>query len=154
MAKDEEVLIALKRITRAIDLHSKLLLKNFGLSGPQVLVLNEIRKSEAGLSLTQISKKISLSAATVSEIIDRLILKNYVTRTKHEKDKRQNILLVTESGRKILKSIPNLMNDSFLKKFNVLEEWEQNMILANLQRVAEMMNLEKIEASFEKTNLK
>ncbi|MDX1268522.1 MAG: MarR family transcriptional regulator, partial [Oceanisphaera sp.] len=39
MEKHEEVLVALRQIIRAIDLHSRQLSKASGLTGPQLLLL-------------------------------------------------------------------------------------------------------------------
>ena len=39
----EEVLVALRRVIRATDLHSKRLSKHAGLTGPQLLIMRSIR---------------------------------------------------------------------------------------------------------------
>ena len=42
-ANIEAVLIALRRVTRAVDLHSKHLMKTSGLTAPQMLILQTLR---------------------------------------------------------------------------------------------------------------
>ncbi|HAS2695433.1 TPA: MarR family transcriptional regulator, partial [Vibrio cholerae] len=42
MEKHEEVLVALRQIIRAIDLHSKKLNKDAGLTGPQLILMRSI----------------------------------------------------------------------------------------------------------------
>ncbi|WP_218188142.1 hypothetical protein [Desulfosarcina cetonica] len=37
----DDVLIALRRLIRAIDLHSRYLSKHFGLTGPQLIILRD-----------------------------------------------------------------------------------------------------------------
>jgi hypothetical protein len=54
---------------------------------------------------------------------------------------------VTEKGKDILNSAPSLLHDRFRAKLDNLEEWEQSMILAALQRLASMMDAESIHAS-------
>ena len=67
----EEVLITLRKIIRAIDIHSRYLVKQYGLTGPQLLVLKEIlRLKETHISV--IAERISLSQPTVTDILDRL----------------------------------------------------------------------------------
>lgn len=63
LTSKEEVLISLRKIIRAIDLHSKKLAKEFGLTGPQLLILMEINKYE-GITLSKIAKNVNLSNAT------------------------------------------------------------------------------------------
>ena len=41
----DDVLIAIRRIIQSVDLHSKHLVKQFGLTGPQLIVLREISQS-------------------------------------------------------------------------------------------------------------
>jgi DNA-binding MarR family transcriptional regulator len=71
MEQNQKLLITLKKVIRAIDLHSKHLSKTSGLTGPQLLIILEIDKA-SGVNSSQVAKKINLSAATVTNIIDRL----------------------------------------------------------------------------------
>lgn len=60
MHKDEELLIALRRVIRAIDLRSKQLNKSIGLTGPQLLVLRFVGQ-QPGVMVRQIANNINLS---------------------------------------------------------------------------------------------
>ena len=42
MRKDEELLVALRRVIRAVDLRSKQLSKDVGITGPQLMVLQNM----------------------------------------------------------------------------------------------------------------
>ena len=68
----EEVLVTIRQIVRAIDLHSKKLAKTYGLTGPQLIVLQEIADRDV-LTTGDLAKNISLSHATVTSIVDRLV---------------------------------------------------------------------------------
>jgi hypothetical protein len=49
-----EVVTTLRQIIRVIDLHSKKLIKDFGITGPQLIVLKEFKKTpEQAVILTQ-----------------------------------------------------------------------------------------------------
>jgi len=39
---------------------------------------------------------------------------------------------------------PSLLNEDFNQKFNKLEDWEQTLILSSIQRIASMMEAEKL----------
>ena len=79
MQKDEELLIALRKVIRAIDLRSKQLNRDVGLTGPQLLALQEIGR-RPGTMVRQIADNINLSAATVTSILDRLEAKQLLQR--------------------------------------------------------------------------
>jgi len=55
MEKHQELLIALRKVIRAIDLHSKHLSKTSGLTSPQLLILLEIDKI-SGVNSSQVAK--------------------------------------------------------------------------------------------------
>ena len=61
----EEVLVALRRVIRATDLHSKHLAKTTGLTAPQILLLQTIRDKDQA-TIGEIAGEISLSQATVT----------------------------------------------------------------------------------------
>ena len=54
---------------------------------------------------------------------------------------------LTESGAELLESAPTPLQDVFRSRFDALEPWEKSMIVASLQRVAAMMDAEKLDAS-------
>ena len=142
----EEVLITLRKIIRAIDIHSRYLVKQYGLTGPQLLVLKEIlRLKETHISV--IAERISLSQPTVTDILDRLEAKKYIKRKRSENDKRRVIVTLTEPANAILNKRPSLFQDHFLSEFDKLQEWEKTLILSSIQRIALMMKAKEISAT-------
>lgn len=142
----EEVLVALRRVIRATDLHSKRLSKHAGLTGPQLLIMRSIRDL-GEVTIGTIADKVSLSQATVTTILDRLEHRKLVYRVRSTQDKRKVHAHLTEEGADILARAPQPLQEDFIKKFQSLAEWEQTMILASLQRVANMMDADDIDAS-------
>ena len=65
MERINEVLVALRRIIRATDLHSKYLAKNTGLTAPQMLLLQTLR-TKGEDTVGGLAKEMSLSQATVT----------------------------------------------------------------------------------------
>ncbi|MBW2655018.1 MAG: MarR family transcriptional regulator [Deltaproteobacteria bacterium] len=139
-------LIALRKIMQAIDRHSITLKNKFGLTGPQLILLQSV-STDKQISVTQLSKKISLSQATVTDITKRLEKKNYITRRRSLGDKRKTNIALTEKGKMILNTVPPLLQEQFTDRFSKLERWEQLMIESSFERVVSMMSAENIEAS-------
>ena len=117
MEKYEELLVAIRRVIRAIDLRSKKLSKDVGITGPQLLVLQELG-ADPGITAKQVSDIVNLSQATVTSILDRLETKSMVERVRSESDRRRIALYLTEQGKETLKNAPRSMEDSFIEKFN------------------------------------
>lgn len=146
MEGHDKVLISLRQIIRAIDLHSKKIERLSGLTGPQLLLLQVIGRN-GSLSAGALAREVSLSQATVTTILDRLEVKGYLQRVRSQADKRRVELSLTADGEAVLASAPALMQEGFIRRFNELGEWEQNLIISSLQRVAAMMNANELDAA-------
>lgn len=142
----QDVLIALRRVIRAADIHSKRLVKTAGLTAPQLLLMQGIRAS-GDATIGELAKQISLSQATVTTIIDRLEKRELVYRKRSEVDKRKVYVYLTSHGDALLLNAPIPLQQQFVTQYLQLDAWEQNMILSSLQRVAKMMDAEGIDAS-------
>ncbi|UTF60516.1 MarR family winged helix-turn-helix transcriptional regulator [Gilvimarinus sp. DA14] len=146
MDKIEEVLVALRRVIRATDLHSKKLIKTASVTGPQLLLM-QILNNKGDMTISELARDMSLSQATVTTVLDRLEKRELITRVRSQQDKRKVYPQLTHKGSKILESAPTALQDDFVRRFKGLDNWEQSMIIASLQRVAEMMNADKLDAS-------
>lgn len=144
--RSKELLTGLRKITQAIDLHSKYLFKTVGITSPQLVILQELSNFES-LSVSDLSKAVSLSQGTVTVILNRLEKKHLISRRKSDVDKRRSLISVTETGSKLLQDAPSPLQDEFTKSFHSLENWEQLMLLSSIGRIVGMMSAEKIEAS-------
>lgn len=146
MEKHEEVLVSIRQIIRAIDLHSKKLSKEAGLTGPQLILMRSIR--ELGqVTIRQLSSHTNMSPATATTILDRLERSGLVERIRSTTDKRKVHANLTEKGRGLLDSAPLPLQENFIKKFQSLEDWEQSLLLSSVQRIANMMNAESYDAA-------
>ncbi len=134
----EGIFIALKQISRAMDLHSRALERRYGLTGPQLLLLRRLegRREE---SVSDLARRASLSQATVTDVLDRLESRGLVTRRRSESDRRRVMAQITAAGIQALAPGPSLFQDQFMSEFGSLQTWEQTLILSSLQRVAAML---------------
>lgn len=146
MTDHNGILIALRRITRAIDIQSKRLVKLSGLTAPQLVVIQALRR-DGELSPSAIARAVSLSQATVTSIVERLERGGLVRRRKSDTDRRVVLVGLTPEGLTRAQSAPELLQAGFIRSFGKLEPWEQHMLIASVQRIAELMDAEDIDAS-------
>lgn len=141
-----EVLVALRRITRAIDLRSKELEKQVGLTVPQLLVLQNLE--EAGeLPVGEIARRVSLSQGTVTSVIHRLEAKGLVRRERGHKDRRKVGISLSPEGARQTAAAPELLQEAFISRFEQLDPWERKMLTASLERIATLMDAGTVDAS-------
>ncbi|WP_338055942.1 MarR family winged helix-turn-helix transcriptional regulator [Thalassolituus pacificus] len=146
MNRYDEVLVALRRIIRATDLHSRQLSKIAGLTAPQLLILQLLRQ-HTELTVGEVAQRVSLSQATVTTIIDRLEKRGFVKRERGSADKRKVYVYLTPEADAVLLNAPKPLQESFVQQYQDLHDWEQTMILSSLERVAYMMDAQHIDAS-------
>ncbi len=133
-----DMLISLRQIIRCTDLHSKKLVKKYGLTGPQLILIKVIANNEK-IALGTLAKEVSLSQATVTNIVERLEQRGILERSRTDSDKRKVMVRATQKAHNILAQKPSLLDQGFITNFERLDEWEQHMTLAMLQKIAFMM---------------
>jgi len=153
LSRSQEVYSTLRQIVRAMDVHSKYLYKYYGLSSPQLSILKELSEVNE-IPTGQLAKKISLSQATVTDILDRLEEKGLIIRQRSSFDKRRVYIQISEKGKAIVLKNPSLLKEDFIRQFNEMEDWEQTLILSSMQRIVSMMKTPEISIKAKYTDKK
>lgn len=143
---EEQILVALRRITRAIDLRSRVLLNGYGLTAPQLAALKAINRLQP-VSPGNLARSIHLGHPTVTGILNRLEARGLVVRARGSEDRRSVNVSLTDAGREILSRAPSPLQEEFLNELTKLQDWEQTQMLSNLQRIADMMNASDLDAA-------
>ncbi len=143
---EDQIVAAIRRIMHAVELHSRRLVENVGLTGPQLAVLR--KTAQLGRTpIGSLARAVHLSQPTVTGILDRLEKRGLLQRTRDEHDRRAVNISVTPAGQELLGRAPSLLQDQFRKELDKLRDWEQMLMLSTLQRIAAMMEAEKLDVS-------
>jgi len=143
---DLKILQSLRRIIRAVDIHSRKLSLDYNITGPQLIAL--LCVAEKGpLTLAAIARDIHLSPSTLVGIVDRLEEKAYVKRERSAKDRRQVNISLTEEGLKFVDHAPSPLQETLAGALNALSTAEQATISRSLQRIVELMEVRELDAS-------
>jgi DNA-binding MarR family transcriptional regulator len=143
---EEKILLSVRRIMRAIDMHSSYLARQYGLTSPQLICLKRLSE-EKEMTPGGLAKEVHLSHATVTGIINRLVKKGLVQRTRSTEDGRSYLIRLTGSGLSMIQSSPSMLQDQFMHELSKLADWEKTMILSSLQRITSILDVESIEAA-------
>lgn len=143
-----DILIKIRKIVRSVDIESKKIQKEHGVSIPQVLCLNFLRESE-NYQTTQgeLRKFLNLNPSTVSGIINRLEKKGYLARLPKTGDKRVVNIALTSAGDKLLSTMPALLHEQLSEKLLQLSDEEFEIVEAGLNTLVKILDIEKVEAS-------
>jgi len=141
-----EILRALRRITRAIEMHSHSLIQRHGVTVPQLLVLQALREPRE-LSAGELARKVQLSQGTITDLLIRLEKRQLILRVRDEADRRRIHVRLTPEGATLVEQAPPLLHDRFLLELERLADWERTQILATLERVATMMHADQLDVA-------
>ncbi|WP_375154384.1 MarR family winged helix-turn-helix transcriptional regulator [Pseudomonas sp. Q2-TVG4-2] len=126
---------AFRRLQQDAEVHAKRLARYGGLSPVQLMIL-QMLANEGPLTASALSKRVSLTAATLSGQLDRLAERGLLLRQRDDQDRRRQWLLLTPEGGALQQQAPSLLPPEFAKRFAALPEWEQHGIAAALLRAA------------------
>lgn len=144
--RSNTALVALRRILRVTELNSRKLAHESELTTSQLLVLQHV--SQHGKALpSEVAKSVALKQATVTVVVNKLEDAGLVTRRRDTDDRRRVWIELTDPGRAALASSPDLLQHRFVQGFESLEEWEQSMIIAALERVSALLDADKVDAA-------
>ncbi len=142
---EDSIIGSIRRIVRAMEMHSQDLITKVGLTSPQLSVLKAIPVLNPATP-TRVARHLSLSQSTVSGVLDRLYSKKLVRREDSSADKRLRRYRLTPSGKTLLNTAPPLLQESFLRNLKGLDTGERSMLLSALQRTAWLMDADELEA--------
>ena len=142
----EQALVALRRIIRVTESHSRSLARDLGTTASQVIVLRIIAQASRATA-GQIAERASMSQATISTLLDNLESAKLAIRKRGVDDRRQVWVSLTPAGRAFLDAIPDLLQERFESRFRTLPDWEQGYLVAALERITSLLDAEAIDAS-------
>lgn len=138
------ILHAIRRISRAADLYSKQLVLHFGITAPQLLVLDEIVEKGA-MMVRSVANEIHLSSSTLVGIIDRLEAKGLARRERATGDRRKVLVVATEAGHSLVARAPSPLQGTLAEALKHLPGEEQLLIARSLEKIVDLMEVGRWE---------
>jgi len=140
----ETVMKSIRRIVRSIDMRSKRISRETGLTIPQIVILKAIEELGA-VTTAAISRHSDISPATAVTILDKLESRGLVTRRRSETDRRIVHTSLTGEGERMLASAPSLLDEEFMRRFAALPRDRQFEIAQGFCTVADFLDPKGLE---------
>lgn len=93
--------------TQAMNLHAEKVLKPYGLTVEQFVLLKNMPEDDM-LSQNQLCEIVKKSAANITRILDRLEKKAFVKRKQNPADRRSTLLVLTAQGSEMVEEVGSL----------------------------------------------
>jgi DNA-binding MarR family transcriptional regulator len=135
---DLQILGSLRRIIRAVDIHSRKLASEHGITVPQLMCILKI--DELGsLTIKELSNEIFLNPSTTVGIVDRLEKNGAVTRERSVRDRRKVRIQLTQKGKEILANSPPPLQEKLAQSIDALPKLEKLTIASSLDKLISLM---------------
>ena len=143
-----DIIVNIRKIVRSLNLESKSIQKEFGLSITQLMCLGHLQNSPNYQSThKELMELLSLNSSTITGIINRLEKRGYIARMRKTGDKRLTYLALTASGIKLLETTPNILHDRLAKKLEALSDGDKSMVKNALEIIISAMQINKLDAA-------
>ena len=143
-----EILVKLRKIIRSINLESKKIEKELGVSIPQLLVLQYLSdQNDYKAFAKDIKEYINLNASTVSGIISRLENKALVAKLPKPNDKRATYITLTAKGADLLHKSPSTLQEKLSKRLKKLSPDQIEELDRNIELLTLIMEVEDVDAA-------
>lgn len=146
-----ETLKQFRIIINALRQHYRQLEKACGISGAQVWILASISETP-GVTVSQLSKKLSIHVSTVSNMLDKLAKAGMVERLRCSHDRRVVNLQLTSKGKTILARAPQPLTGLVPYALEGLPEKVLKRLHGDLAALIKQMNLSEHGGNVDKAS--
>lgn len=146
VGNDLRILQSLRRIIRAVDLHSRKLSMQHHVTGPQLACLLTI-SDQGSMTASSLAKEVCLSPSTIVGILDRLEQKDLVVRNRSHLDRRAVFIEISDTGRELLNSAPPSLQNKLAEVLQALPDDEQITIASSLEKIVALMEADTLNAT-------
>ncbi len=116
--------------------------KKTGLTGAQLWIMQQVYNFN-GISNAELAKNLTIHVSTCSLLVNKLIKKNLIEKTRDPKDERKIVLTLSPKGKQLMAKAPKSPEGaipSTLKKLNIEELEELNTVLTKFAKKMKVHN--------------
>ncbi len=130
------VLDAIRRIVQALRLSSRAAEQDLRISGAQLFVLRTLTRARAW-SLNELAERTATHQSSVSVVVEKLVERKLVQRTRSKEDSRRLELSITGRGRTLLAKAPEVAQERLIAGLSTLSSKDRKSLARTLTRLAD-----------------
>jgi DNA-binding MarR family transcriptional regulator len=128
----------IRRIVQTLRLSARTAERTIGVSGAQLFVLHSLAEAPAE-SLNDLAERTFTHQSSVSVVVERLVQRRLVSRTRSTEDARRIILELTPAGRRVLDTAPEIAQIRLIGALRALPARECRALARTLERLSAAM---------------
>lgn len=143
-APDVRIMHALRRLVRALEINSRRLAAETGVTSAQLSCMKMLDLKDVDTA-TEVARRVHLSPSTVVGILDRLEDRKYITRQRDGRDRRVVRVNLTEEGRALVRKTPHPVRNLLELQSNGLTETDAGHIADALEMLVGVLGATDLE---------
>ncbi|KAA0893430.1 MarR family winged helix-turn-helix transcriptional regulator [Oryzomonas rubra] len=138
-----EIIDNLRRVFQVVNEQSKRVERETGLTGPQLWAIKVIAEN-APIKISELARRMYLHPATIVGIVDRLEKRGLVERERCSKDRRVVHVGLTDAGRQVVATSPEVAQGLLVRGLEVLPDVELRTIAGGFERMVRILGAQEI----------
>lgn len=148
-APDPTAVLKLFRVIfQSVNRHSHEVERKAGMGGAQLWALAEI-SGRPRITVTELAKAMSIHQSTASNLLDKLVGQNYVSRNRSDEDRRVVLLTLTSRGEEVLQKAPlphrGVLSDALLK----MNSADLDALQKSLETLITQLEFKQLKGAYE-----
>jgi DNA-binding MarR family transcriptional regulator len=109
--------------------------ERFAFTLPRFDLLAQLDRADDGISLGEVSRRLMVSAANITSIVEKLVEDGYITRSPSHTDRRTQIIRMTHAGRSAFRSMAEAHSEWITEFLSDLSADDMALLNAGLTRL-------------------
>jgi DNA-binding MarR family transcriptional regulator len=140
------VLKQFRLIYGSVRQHFRQIEEKCGISGSQLWMLHEMQDAP-GIGVSELALRLSIHQTTCSQLVEKLVARGYVVKTRSEEDQRRVGLAVTKRAAKVLTDAPGPAEGLIPEALLGLSEATLQSLATNLGQLIDGLHLQDEQAA-------
>jgi DNA-binding MarR family transcriptional regulator len=136
------ILNAFRTLVKALRVADRSVLKDYGVGSAQAFVLHELNR-ESPLSVNDVAERTATDQSTVSVVVNKLVAKGLVARSRSGADGRRAELTLTARGRHLVRRLPAPIQESLLDAVRELPSRRAGLFADALEQVVKSLGIDE-----------
>jgi len=141
-----DVLKQFRLIYGSVRHHFRQIEATCNVSGSQLWMLHELQEAP-GIGVSDLANRLSIHQTTCSQLVEKLVARGYVVKTRSEQDQRRVGLKITRSAAKVLEDAPGPAEGLIPEALMGLAEPTLKSLMANLGELIDGLHLRDHQAA-------
>src|ERR1700736_6125577 len=141
-----DVLKQFRLIYGSVRHHFRQIEETCGVSGSQLWMLHELQAAP-GIGVSDLAHRLSIHQTTCSQLIEKLVVRGYVVKTRSDLDQRRVGLTITRSAAKVLKDAPGPAEGLIPEALMGLSESALESLSINLGKLIDGLHVQDEQAA-------